>query len=81
MKRRLNGKAIRKWRVGVGDIKDAAPLIKEVLKCSQSKADQIAACRYDRLPPPLELEALSRLMSIPLDELTRVVSKTPAKAS
>lgn len=65
MKRQLNGKEMREWTESVGGIETAADLIKERLKCSRSKAEKLASCRYPSVPPPLEQEALAQLMARP----------------
>lgn len=67
MKRRFNRKEMDTWREAVGGLEVATELIMEKLKCSRSKAEKLASCRYPSIPPPLEQEALAELMVRPLE--------------
>ncbi len=81
MKRQLNGREMRKWTDAVGGIAEAARLIRAELECSLSKAEKLAACRYDREISASEQKVLARLTGSERDVLFHFAGRRITKAS
>lgn len=74
MRLMLDKKEIEKFVSAVGSLATATDLIKDNLKCSESKAEKIAAGRYPSRLSPLEQIALAMLLERPVEKLFRAVS-------
>ena len=71
--RNIDYNEVAKWVVRVGGLANATLLIMEILECSASKADKIAAGRYPSTVTPCEQIALAELMCRPRSDIFPLV--------